>query len=204
MSLRTPFSIGVQFNHNFSKRDHRNNDRWVRTSVATHSYPVFAGQLLSASSSGKSSLISTTLSTGISLTLPTSSLSLLSSRLLPLSLDRSLPESDNENLSLLLDIPDFFRKDDGRGREDIRQLYTHANEFFANETEWMKCNTIFIYTHEFQASEPFPAKKHNSFRSSQSTKMAAPNLPKSAFWHLFTCHKPFHLPQTFSPATNLF
>jgi len=45
----------------------------------------------------------------------------ISSRLLPLSPDRSLPEPDNETLSLLLDIPDCF-KDDGGGKEDIGQF----------------------------------------------------------------------------------
>jgi len=118
-----PFSkIGVQFNHDLNKRDHRNNDRCVRTYVAIHSYPVFTDQLLSANSSGGSSLTSITLSIGNLPILPISSLSLVSSRLLPLSLDRSLPESDNETLSLLLDIPNSFRKDDKGGEEDIRQL----------------------------------------------------------------------------------
>ena len=123
MSLYAPFlKIGMQFNHDLNKHDHQNNDRCVRTSAATHSYPVFAGQLLFANSSGGSSMTSTTLSIGILLILPISSLSLVSSRLLPLSLDRSLPESDNETLSLLLDIPDSFKKDDGAGKEDIGQL----------------------------------------------------------------------------------
>jgi len=45
-----------------------------------------------------------------------------------------------------------------------------------------------------------PRQKHNPFQSSRSIKMALPNLPKSAFWHPFTCHKPFHLPKVLSPA----
>ncbi|QCD86490.1 hypothetical protein DEO72_LG3g1013 [Vigna unguiculata] len=62
--------MGVQFNHKFSNRDHQNIEYCVRTSIATHLYHAFADQLLSANSSGGSSLTSTVVSIGI---LPTSS-----------------------------------------------------------------------------------------------------------------------------------
>jgi len=81
---------------------------------------------------------------------------------------------------------------------------THANRFFANETKWMHCQRyLHLYTWISNVIT-LSRRKHNSFQSSQSIKMAAPNLPKSAFWHPFTCHKPFHLPKALSPATNPF
>jgi len=109
MSLRAPFSnMGVQFSHDFNNRYYQNIEYCVRASIATHSYPAFTGQLLSANSYGGSSLTWTIVSIGILPTPLGCSLSLLVNWLLQFPPDCSLPRLDKETLSLLINIPFLF------------------------------------------------------------------------------------------------
>jgi len=111
MSLRVPFSkMGVQFSHDFSSHYHRNIEYCVRISIATHSYPTFAGQLLFANSSGRSSLTLTIVSIGILPTPPDCSLSLLFDLLFPLPLIDHYPDSTRKHYHYYSIYLFFFRK----------------------------------------------------------------------------------------------
>jgi len=154
----------VQLSHELSNLDHLNNEDWFRTSTATHSQSVLAGQLLSAISFGGSFLTSVTVSI----------------RILPVP----LLDVDNDILSLVLDIPFLISKMPQEHRTDY---YSQISYKWANVNK-LSTASSFI-NNDINCYNSFPPKLINAHEKHNTS-----NDDPKPFWldpwhlHLFTYH----------------